>query len=366
MNNGQVTALVAADRQLVLLEAIHRDVQEVHSIPEANGYANITKEMADLVAKITHSREAANELMAKSLWWKRRQGELLAQTPLHNGDPRLHDATRLSDLNIEKTESHRSQRLATIPKAEFGREIARIEEAKGELTTKHFLKFANRLDRERKQQDALAALEEGDWEPDVRHCSMQELLSSVRELDAIITDPPYSEKFLPLYGELARLAARALKPTGILAVMCGQSYFWRIIPDMSAHMKYRWPLSYLTPGGQSAQIWDRKVNTFWKPILLFGEANSWIGDVVKSAVNDNDKRFHEWGQSVSGMTNWVEMLTAPGDLVCDPFLGGGTIGVACIRLGRRFIGCDLDPAAVALARARLAGLTGETPCPPSE
>ena len=29
-----------------------------------------------------------------------------------------------------------------------------------------------------------------------------------------------------------------------------------------------------------------------------------LGDVIKSDVNDNDKRFHGWGQSESGMGTW--------------------------------------------------------------
>lgn len=89
------------------------------------------------------------------------------------------------------------------------------------------------------------------------------------QLDAIITDPPYPEEYVPLYGELARLAKGCLKTDSILAVMCGQSYLPRIIQLIAAHMEYRWTMAYLTPGGQAVQLWDRQVNTFWKPILLF-------------------------------------------------------------------------------------------------
>lgn len=32
----------------------------------------------------------------------------------------------------------------------------------------------------------------------------------------------------------------------------------------------------------------------------------------------------------------------PGNMVCDPFMGSGTTGVACVKLGRKFIGIELD------------------------
>lgn len=191
---------------------------------------------------------------------------------------------------------------------------------------------------------------------DLRVCSMQELFSELRyvnAIDAIITDPPYPEEYIPLYGELAREASRVLKPDGVLAVMCGQSYLPRVLAEMTRHIIYRWTMAYLTPGGQSPQLWSRKVNTFWKPVLIFG-GRSWFGDVVRSDVNDNDKRFHGWGQSESGMAGIVEALTKPGALVCDPFLGAGTTAVVCLTKGRRIVGCDIDEKCVETARGRVA------------
>lgn len=58
---------------------------------------------------------------------------------------------------------------------------------------------------------------------------------------------------------------------------------------------------------------------------------------------------------VAAIAALAERLTEPGQLVVDPFLGGGTTAVVCRHLGRRFVGCDRDAAAVASARARLEG-----------
>lgn len=175
-------------------------------------------------------------------------------------------------------------------------------------------------------------------------------------IDYIITDPPYPQEYIPLYSDLSKIAARVLKPDGSLIVMIGQSYLPEVIQRLSEHMTYHWCMAYLTPGGQSPQLFHKRVNTFWKPVLWFkkGDYNGdYIGDVLKSPTNDNDKRFHEWGQSLGGMRDIIERFTNPNDLILDPFLGGGTTGVAAVTMGRRFIGADIDLQNVAKSDQRI-------------
>jgi DNA modification methylase len=52
----------------------------------------------------------------------------------------------------------------------------------------------------------------------------------------------------------------------------------------------------------------------------------------------------------------VTDFSDPGELVCDPYAGSGTTGLACGQLGRRFIGWERDTAMAALAQRRLAGM----------
>jgi len=52
----------------------------------------------------------------------------------------------------------------------------------------------------------------------------------------------------------------------------------------------------------------------------------------------------------------VRQSSGAGELVVDPFVGSGSVGVAARRHGRRFAGCDIDAEALALARARLAAV----------
>lgn len=47
--------------------------------------------------------------------------------------------------------------------------------------------------------------------------------------------------------------------------------------------------------------------------------------------------------------------SAPGDLVLDCFSGSGTVGVVALRHGRRFLGIELNPAYVEMARRRISG-----------
>ena len=64
-------------------------------------------------------------------------------------------------------------------------------------------------------------------------------------------------------------------------------------------------------------------------------------------------RDHKNEKPVALMEKCLRVFTSPGELVCDPFAGSGTTGVACLRLGRRFVGWERDPKYHAIAVKRL-------------
>lgn len=64
-------------------------------------------------------------------------------------------------------------------------------------------------------------------------------------------------------------------------------------------------------------------------------------------------RNHPTPKPVALMLELVSDFTDPGELILDAFAGSGTTGVACLRLGRRFIGIEKDPKYAAVARERL-------------
>jgi predicted RNA methylase len=48
----------------------------------------------------------------------------------------------------------------------------------------------------------------------------------------------------------------------------------------------------------------------------------------------------------------IERLTEPGQTICDPFMGSGSLAIEAMVAGRNSIGVDVDPLAVAVARAK--------------
>jgi 16S rRNA G966 N2-methylase RsmD len=261
-----------------------------------------------------------------------------AKVVIESGAPELVDAVDKGEVSVSA-----AAEVATLPIDEQTEIVAKGEE--------EIIRTANRIKREKKEQRIAARKQEVSKkaasippsseryilrnEPCINALDIAE-----NSVDWIITDPPYPREYLPVYDDLARVASRVLKPGGSLLCMIGQSYLPNIISILGEHLTYQWTIAYLTPG-ESAQVFQRRVNPFWKPVLWFvkGEyAGRWIGDVVKS--DENDKRFHHWGQSESGMNDLMSRFVNPGDIVLDPFMGAGTTGVAAIKLGASFIGFD--------------------------
>ncbi len=80
-------------------------------------------------------------------------------------------------------------------------------------------------------------------------------------------------------------------------------------------------------------------------------------DVIETPVESVKGCKHPAIYPVQIVEELLNLLTLPGDVVLDPFLGSGSSAVACKRLDRRFIGYELNPDYCADARKRVA----ETP-----
>ncbi|MDK2979048.1 MAG: hypothetical protein PWP52_1762 [Bacteroidales bacterium] len=258
-----------------------------------------------------------------------------------------------AELNLENT---KQTLISEIQKRENQNNKQTIEYAKQSiLNGKYAQKFlqGNRYPFARLEE---FVAQSGVNQMTLYHNDFRETDLKKHSVDLIVTDPPYPKKYIGLYRDLALFAIKVLKPGGSLFAMAGQSYLPEILKQMEVDgLNYNWTLAYLTPGGQSPQLWQRKVNTFWKPVLWFtkGKPDKWMGDVVKSNVNDNDKAFHFWGQSISGMSDLIDRVSYMGETVLDPFMGGGTTGAVCLMQRRKFIGIELDKNVFDTAKSRL-------------
>jgi DNA modification methylase len=65
------------------------------------------------------------------------------------------------------------------------------------------------------------------------------------------------------------------------------------------------------------------------------------------------KDEHPTPKPVELIKHFLRLHTNPGDLVLDPFAGSGPTGVACIHLGREFLGFEIEPKWVDLANQRI-------------
>jgi site-specific DNA-methyltransferase (adenine-specific) len=90
---------------------------------------------------------------------------------------------------------------------------------------------------------------------------------------------------------------------------------------------------------QSAQSADKEISSIW----------------TLSAPGNDEKSFgkHPTQKPVALVERCLLASTNAGDLVLDPFLGGGTTAVACVRLNRGCVGIELDEAHVNQAEQRV-------------
>ncbi len=182
-------------------------------------------------------------------------------------------------------------------------------------------------------------------------------------VDLIFTDPPYLREFLPCYGWLAREAMRVLKPGGFVLAMCGGMYINQIFAIMDgAGLSFYWKYEIDMPGWATGQVWHRgqglrtTIAIRQKSILAYskGENGARTATIDRFDCSGRDKTYHAWGQDVASARYFIDCFSAEGDLVADPDVGGGATLQACELIGRRCLGLDLDPAALATSAARLA------------
>ena len=111
-----------------------------------------------------------------------------------------------------------------------------------------------------------------------------------QSVDLILTDPPYLAEYISLYGDLAREAARILKPDSFLICYVGHYHLVDVMQMMSPHMEYFWLIAQIN-AGQKTMVRARRQICAYKPILVWrvGSASrdtrSWILSPVAAGRN---------------------------------------------------------------------------------
>lgn len=230
------------------------------------------------------------------------------------------------------------------------REVIAVDDEKEIIRRANEIKRAKREQRreewEEKRRAAREAGSAASDAPEIRRGDFATVLADIPpgSVDLILTDPPYGDDALPSYAKLAEFAADKLKPGGSLVCYTGQSILPGVLDTLGKYLRYWWTLSLEhAAGGQ--QLPGKWVFVEWKPVVWFvkdhREGRSYVADRVRGTRPDKDQ--HEWAQGVEEVVYLVESLTDIGGVVVDPFAGSGSFGRAALKLGRRFVGADLDP-----------------------
>lgn len=182
-------------------------------------------------------------------------------------------------------------------------------------------------------------------------------------VDAVVTDPPYGvkrDKGFEGFGGFGTPIARtryegewdSRRPSRVyfdemlrvskIAMIFGGNYFADLLP-VSNH----WV------------VWDKKqtMPTFGDCELVWTNVKrnsvKWITREWNGLLGKEEDRQHATQKPLKIMKWLVEQYTRPSDLILDPFMGSGTTGVACMQLGRKFIGVEIDPTYFAIAEKRI-------------
>lgn len=180
-----------------------------------------------------------------------------------------------------------------------------------------------------------------------------------QSVDLIFTDPPYLREHIPLYGWLAQEADRVLTPDGFLMAYVGGYWKDGVMAQMRQHMEYFWDYTIIH-GGALPLVRNRNTRAGAKSILCYRKHGSKA--MPQTEVQGSfqgtgaSKEYHHWGQPVDETAYYISCFSEVGDLILDPFVGGGTTAVACAENNRAWIGFEMDEEYAHVAQQRVNAL----------
>lgn len=179
---------------------------------------------------------------------------------------------------------------------------------------------------------------------------------------AVVTDPPYGIGYSP--GDGGKGWTNGRKSFSGTDLVKGDSESFDPSPWVTFDEAVLWGGNHYAarlPSSPTWLVWDKRIdglsNDFadcelaWTnlggPARVF--RHLWCGAFRKSERGED--RVHPTQKPVALM-DWCLGLVRS-QAILDPYMGSGTTGVACARLGKRFIGMELDPKHFATACRRI-------------
>lgn len=180
-----------------------------------------------------------------------------------------------------------------------------------------------------------------------------EILPTLEKVDAVITDPPYG------IGEAAGKNASRGK---LAKVTVFDNDDWDNAPASTEQLAAAISISieqvifggnyFDLPPSSCWLIWD-KVNgksDFADCELAWTNINGaarlkryqWAG-MLQENMKNKEIRVHPTQKPVPVMEWAITNCKKDPQTILDPFMGSGTTGVACMNLGRKFIGIEIEP-----------------------
>lgn len=178
-----------------------------------------------------------------------------------------------------------------------------------------------------------------------------EILPTLGKVDAVVTDPPYGIGYVHSGkgGKLARSTEfggvkivgddKPFDPTPFLGfptvVLFGANHFSEKLPSSS-----NWLIWDKRDGVCSNDQADCEIA--W---TNRGGPARLIRHLWNGMLKDSERgvsRVHPTQKPIAVM-EWVIKQVGMPETILDPFMGSGTTGVACAKLGRKFIGIELEP-----------------------
>lgn len=113
-----------------------------------------------------------------------------------------------------------------------------------------------------------------------------------------------------------------------------------------------WDKCWIGPGGPKGLRPSYEMVALWAGDG-FAIDNRGLPDIQRFAWSSHKPNGHPAEKPVDLMIWLIENCTKPGDTVLDPFMGSGTVGVACVRTKRNYVGIEIDANCHAIAQRRI-------------